>query len=312
MTSLNVRHMIYPFISSEGILKRLLYRNEVSTKLLAWRKWRGDFELHVQIFGRDPVIMSEAASFLEKEAGVDIIDINMGCSVRKIWKSGSGSLLLKEPELALDIIDAIRSKIKIPLTVKTRTGWDSGDENGIWVIGKSESLGVDAVALHPRKGKEQFGGKADWGRIAKAVSMTKVPVIGNGDIKTPMDAKRMLEETSAKGVMIGRASIGNPWIFSEVEEFLKTGNIIEKPEPSERIDICLRHIKENVDFKGIKTGLKESRKHMGRYMKGLPDAVEIRSKIVTCDNYEQVKMVLTEYKEYLNARGQSLFNSNDG
>ena len=302
MTSLDVRHMIYPFISSEGIVKRLPYRNEVSSKLVAWRKFRDGFELHVQIFGRDPLIMSEAASFLEKEAGVDIIDINMGCSVKKIWKSGSGSLLLKEPELALDIIESIRKKIEIPLTIKTRTGWDSKDENGLLIIGKCDETGVDAVTLHPRTGKEQFNGKADWSKIRKAVSMTKIPVIGNGDIKTPFDTKRMLDETGARGVMIGRASIGNPWIFREVQKFLKTGNIIEKPSPSERIEICLRHIRENVDFKGLKTGLKEVRKHMGRYMKGLPNAVEIRGEIITCENYEQVKMILTQYKEYLETR----------
>ena len=302
LASLGVRHMVYPFVSSEGLMKRKAYRIEVTAKLLEWRKNIKSCELHIQIFGSTPDVMSDAASYLESDVGADIININMGCSVRKIWKAKSGSLLLKEPELALKIIEDICSRVKIPVILKTRTGWDENDINGLEIIRKACDAGIAAAILHPRRGKDKFQSKANWNEIAQAVKISKVPIIGNGDIKSSIDAKRMLDETGAKGIMIGRASIGNPWIFNQTDEYLHNGVLIEPPSESERIDMCLCHIDELVDSKGEEQGIKESRKHIGRYLKGLPDATTIRYEVVNTDDYQKVKYILSEYKKHLRNR----------
>lgn len=299
LLDLGARYVIYPFISSEGLIKRSIYRNQVAVKLKAWREIIRDGWNHFQLFGRDPAIMAEAAIILEKEESADAIDLNMGCSVKKVWKAESGSSLLKTPEKAISIVESVIKAVNIPVTLKTRTGWSRADENGLWLIRESAKLGIAAVTLHPRRGKEQWSSDAIWDEIKQIVSEVDVPIIGNGDIKSSSDAVKMLNQTGCYGVMIGRALIGNPWIFSQCQSLIH--NSVDMPEPSafERIDTCLLHIEKLVRFRGEDIGIRESRKHVGRYLKGLPIASIIRKEIVLLDTFDEVRNKLIEYKHHL-------------
>ena len=309
LVNLGVEHLIYPFISSEGMVKRKIYRDQVMGKLSKWKKAVPKNSVHLQIFGRDPETMAEAAIFLESEVNCDCIDLNMGCSVRKIWKSQSGSFLLQKPEIAIKIVDAVVSAVNIPVTLKTRSGWDK-DENGLDLIREAARIGVAAVALHPRKGKSQWKGDAEWGDIAKMVTEINIPVIGNGDIKTPEDALEMVNRTGCAGVMIGRASIGDPWIFARCSSFLTDGVHLMEPTWEVRIDTCISHIEKLVGFRGEKIGVRESRKHVGRYLKGLPGASATRKELVLIDDFSDVKQALLSYRERLLSMGPEKNNVN--
>jgi len=299
LLELGAQYMIYPFISSEGLIKRSIYRNQVAGKLKAWRDIIRDGWNHFQLFGRDPAIMAEAAIILEKEENADAIDLNMGCSVKKVWKAESGSSLLKTPEIALNIVESVIEAVDIPVTLKTRTGWSREDENGFWLIRESAKLGIAAVTLHPRRGKDQWNSDAIWDEIKQIVSEVDVPIIGNGDIKSPSDTVKMLNQTGCNGVMIGRASTGNPWIFPRCQSLIHDGFDMPEPSAVERIDICILHIERLVQFRGEDIGIRESRKHVGRYLKGLPIASKIRKEIVLFNTLNEVRNKLIEYKHYL-------------
>lgn len=299
LVSLGVRHIVYPFISSEGIVKRALYRRQVSGKLPLWRDVVPDGCVHYQIFGRDPQIMAEAAQFLADHEQADVIDLNMGCSVRKILKSESGSQLLKDLPRALNIVRAVLDAVAVPVTVKTRIGWDSREENGMTLIRESASMGVSAVTLHPRFGNQNFDGQAQWDYIKQIVDDVGVPVIGNGDVVSDDDALQMVNQTRCSGVMIGRGSIGNPWIFNQADSLVNRGLKIEPPSANEKISLCIQHIELMVRFRGEEVGVKESRKHVGRYLKGLPGASFARQKVVLEDKLDNVRNLLIEYKSRL-------------
>jgi tRNA-dihydrouridine synthase B len=307
LVSLGVRHIVYPFISSEGIVKRELYRKQVSSKLPQWRSVVPDGCVHYQIFGRDPQIMAETAQYLADHEQADVIDLNMGCSVRKILKSESGSQLLKNLPRALKIIESVLDAVSVPVTVKTRIGWDFGEETGMALIHESASMGVSAVTLHPRYGKQNFSGKAQWDYIKQAAGSVGIPVIGNGDVVTDVDALQMVNQTRCSGVMIGRGSIGNPWIFKQADSLVNKGIKIESPSADEKLSICIQHIELIVKFRGEEVGVKESRKHIGRYLKGLPGASAVRQKVVLENKLDDVKNMLVEYKSRLmeNYAGES-------
>jgi tRNA-dihydrouridine synthase B len=305
LLSIGQIYMMYPFVSSEGVLKNRKYLSQITEKLTQWCRLIHTGSVHIQIFGSNPAIMAEASQYLTASFPIDALDLNMGCSVPKIWKSQSGSWLLKDPGNAVLIIESVKNAVKIPITLKTRIGWDKNDENGMVVIREAEKLGISAVTLHPRHGKYRFDEQVDWSYIKKTVEEIRIPVIGNGDIESYEDAKKMIDETGCAGIMIGRASIGNPWIFPECSEYLQRLQIRGKPSYKEKIDICIRHLESLVEYRGEETGVKESRKHMGRYLKSMPGASEIRQEVIQKNTLKEVKSILLEYYKRLSSWEES-------
>lgn len=248
----------------------------------------------VQIFGSDADILSETAKIVEAR-GADIIDINMGCPAPKIVKNGDGSALMLKPKLVEEIVKKVSSSISIPLTVKIRKGWDDDNINAVEIALISENAGAKAVAVHGRTRQQFYSGKADWSIIKEVKRNLSIPVIGNGDVFEPEDAKRMLEETDCDGVMIGRCAEGNPWIFKRVEHYLSTGNIIDKPNYTDKIGMMKHHLRLAVRFKGENIGIKEMRKHVAWYLKGMPNSTEIKVKIFKIENTADMENILDEY-----------------
>ncbi|MGE5328166.1 MAG: tRNA dihydrouridine synthase DusB [Deltaproteobacteria bacterium] len=252
----------------------------------------------VQIFGSDPDGMARTAYKLCQE-GADLIDINMGCPTPKIVKNKEGSALMLDPELAEKIIRAVVNNSSVPVTVKMRKGWDDSGEgvNAVELAKIAEASGASGAAVHGRTREQFYSGKADWDIIQKVKKAVKIPVIGNGDIQTPEDAKMMIEKTGCDAVMIGRAAQGNPWIFKRTVHYLKTGEIIAEPSCKERIGILIRHFNDMLDYKGAYVGVREMRKHIGWYLKGIRNAARIREDINKLEEPEAVICMLKRLLE---------------
>lgn len=241
-----------------------------------------------QLFGSKPESMEAAARILSA-IETDILDINMGCPVPKVLKSGSGSALLKDLGLARKIMDAVvRASVK-PVTVKIRTGWDARSIVAMDFARAAEDAGVAAITVHGRTRAQGFSGVADWSAIKAVKEAVGIPVIGNGDVRTGTDAKRMLEETGCDGVMIGRAIQGNPWLFREARALLATGERLPRPDVAERRTMMLRHLHDVVALLGERIGVRELRKHLCWYAKGLPGGGEFREAINHLDRLEEVQ-----------------------
>lgn len=258
----------------------------------------------VQIFGRDPHIMATAAEILQS-LSASLIDINLGCSVKKIVNNGCGAALLREPERVVKICKAIREKIQIPLTVKLRSGWSQDSINCVELAKALEDVGVDAICLHPRTKEQLFSGKADWSLIARLKENVSVPVIGNGDIKTPADAHRMISQTNCDAVMIGRAIIGNPWFIRQTISFLNASQQaestpnIEQPSLKERLEVILKHYQLSVYWKGEPKGVVEMRKHFVKYVRGFPVARSLRNQVMSFTTLAEIQNWLEEIKNTL-------------
>jgi nifR3 family TIM-barrel protein len=233
--------------------------------------------LSVQIFGSDPPIMADAAR-IAQDSGADIVDINFGCSVRKILKSHSGSALMKNPSLARRILYSVRQAVSIPLTIKIRTGWDSSGNQALDIARIAEACGVDAIAVHPRTATQGFRGKADWSLIARIKKALTIPVIGNGDVTEPADAMRMLEETGCDGVMVGRAAIGNPMIFSQILA-VKQGRPAAVPTDEQRIHMMIDYLRDSVRYIGEETACRMMRSRLCWFVKGMRNAGHFRKSI---------------------------------
>lgn len=251
-----------------------------------------------QIFGNDPVIMSEMARVFA-DLGTEIIDINMGCPAPKIVKNGDGSALMRDPDKAQRITEQVVKAVDVPVTVKFRMGWDAGSLNGVDFAKRMEAAGASAVTIHGRTREQFYSGVADWDFIRQVKEAVRIPVIGNGDITSPEDAARMLKETGVDGVMIGRASEGNPWIFKRTVAYLETGLLLPEPDYRERIDLLLRQLKMTVEYKGEDTGIKEMRKQGAWYLKGMPGGVKIKTELQTLKKLDEVTAILENYKENL-------------
>jgi nifR3 family TIM-barrel protein len=247
-----------------------------------------------QIFGNDPDIMAETAKKVEAR-GVDILDINMGCPTPKIVKNGDGSALMLKPNLIGEIVHKVSSAVKIPVTVKIRKGWDEQSINAVEVALIAEKAGAAAVAVHGRTREQFYSGCADWSIIKEVKQSLSIPVIGNGDIFTPQDARKMLQETNCDAVMIGRGAEGNPWIFKSTIEYLNTGTIISEPAIDEIIELIREHLNLVVKFKGENIGVKEMRKHIAWYLKGLPSSACIKAEIFKAIKVEEVEKLLGAY-----------------
>lgn len=231
-----------------------------------------------QIFGADPVQMAKSAEMLSGKA-VDIIDINMGCPVRKVLKSGSGAALLRDRKRAVEIIRAVVKATPLPVTVKIRSGWDEATICAADFARSAEDAGAAAITLHPRTKVQGFGGCADWGRIREVKEAVTIPVVGNGDVKTPEDAKRMLEQTGCDGVMVGRGALGDPWIFERIRLFFRSGESAMRPGPNRIGHTLLEHLGMEVGLKGEASGVLRMRKFAAWYSKGLPGSADFRNRI---------------------------------
>lgn len=248
----------------------------------------------IQIFGSDPEIMAYAAAKAE-EAGADIVDINMGCPTPKIVNNGDGSALMKNPKLVGQIVGSVAKRVSIPVTVKIRKGWDEGSVNAVEIAKIAEEEGAAAIAVHGRTREQFYSGKADWNIIKKVKEAVSIPVIGNGDIYSPQDAKKMIEETGCDGILIGRGAQGNPWIFKRTIEYLEKGIVPEEPTPRQRVEMLIFHLNMQIQHKGEHTGIREMRKHASWYLKGLPGSCDVKNRIFTMTEREEIEKLLNSY-----------------
>lgn len=274
--------------------KGLLYKNVKTTEML--RIDDGERPTAIQLFGSVPAELAEAARMVEA-SGADMIDFNMGCPVPKIVNNGEGSALMKNPQLAYDILAAMVKAVKIPVTVKFRAGWDDNNRNAVEIARAVEAAGVSAVAVHGRTRQQFYEGKADWSIIADVKQAVKVPVFGNGDIFTVADGLRMLEQTGCDGLMIGRGADGNPWLFTALAAALRGEPLPQPPSLKERLAQAAEHLEMLIAYKNEVVAVKEMRRHISAYLKGMPHAAEFRGRFHKVDTQEQFSELLAEYSE---------------
>lgn len=244
----------------------------------------------LQIFGEEPVYMGKAAYILN-EYKPDIIDINMGCPVPKIVGNGSGSALMKSTKTALEIAEETVKNSDCPVTVKIRAGWDNDSINAVEFAKTLEQTGISAIAVHGRTRSQMYSGQANWDIIKQVKKAVSIPVIGNGDVKTPEDCKAMYEQTNCDLVMIGRGSYGKPWIFREVKHYLETGQILPEISLEEKMSVMLRHGRMLCKYKGEKQGMKEMRKNVAWYIKGLPGSARMRGDCGLLNQYSDLEIM---------------------
>jgi len=253
--------------------------------------------LSVQIFGADPAVMQEAARIVQAQ-GADLLDINLGCSVRKVVRQGAGAALMGQPEKLEAILKAVRGVADVPLTIKIRSGWEPSGDQAVAVTRMAEDAGVDAVAIHPRTALQGFGGRADWSLIARLKQCVSIPVVGNGDVRTPDDVVRMQRETGCDAVMVGRASIGNPWIFTQALELLHSRRP-RSPDLSERLHGTLRYIDNSVNHFGEARAVRMMRSRVPWFVKGLPGCSRFRSSIIRLKSRQEMRDAVQAYFEGL-------------
>ncbi len=270
--------------------KAILYNNRNTEQLLTIHP--DEKPVSLQLFGSDPKIMSEMAKRIE-ERPFAILDINMGCPVPKVVKNGEGSALMKEPKLVYEIVSAIVKAIEKPVTVKIRKGFDDDHVNAVEIAKIIEEAGASAVAVHGRTREQYYSGNADWDIIRQVKEAVSIPVIGNGDVTSPQKAAALQEQTGCDGVMIARGAEGNPWIFSEMIEYEKTGVVPPRPDKDEVRKMMLRHARLQLDYKGEYQGIREMRKHVAWYTKGIPGAARLRERINAVESYEELENLLT-------------------
>ena len=278
-------------ISSHG----LVYRSGKTEKMLD--STPEEKPLSVQLFGAKPDILAEAAAIVES-SGADIVDINFGCSVRKVLRTGSGAALMRTPDLAEDLLKAVRRTIRLPLTIKIRSGWDSSGAQALNISEIAESCGVDAITVHPRTAGQLFSGRADWSIIAAVKKKVSIPVIGNGDIMSGHDAVRMLAETGCDAVMIGRKAIGNPDIFSRVLAQINGDEEIAE-DISRRFDLMIRYLQASVEYIGEELACRMMRSRLGWFTKGLHKSSHFREAIKHLSSESEGVELIKAYREEL-------------
>lgn len=291
----------------------LVYAEMVSDKAIAYHNQKTIDMLYMkeeerpitqQIFGSDKTSFIEAAKYIYENMHPDIIDINMGCPVPKVAvRAQAGSALLKSPEKIFDIVKAVVDTVPIPVTVKIRSGWDQNHINAVEIAKVIEKAGASAICVHPRTRNQGYSGKADWNIIKEVKTNVSIPVIGNGDIKTKEDAKKMLIETGCDAIMIGRGVLGNPWLIKEIIEYLDKEIIAQKPSIVDKIDMCIKHLNYLEETKNEKLACLEIRNHIGWYLKGIKNSTEIKNMVYQSSSIHDIMQILISYKEeMLNGR----------
>ena len=279
------------FISSDGLIRDVTK----SKRKMALKE--EERPIAIQIFGGDESTMEGAAQIAE-EAQADFIDINCGCWVKNVALRGAGAGLLRDLPRMQKIAERIVKSVHIPVTLKTRLGWDSESIRIVEVAKMLEDVGIQALTIHCRTRDQGHSGQVDWSWIPKVKKAVSIPIILNGDVNSPQDVKRAFDETGTDAVMIGRGAISNPWIFGEAKTFLKSGEIPPAPSIQQRIEICLKHLHWAVEFKGEAVGVREMRKHYSGYLKGLPNIAKIRAELMTPEYLVGVLEILYKIPEY--------------
>jgi len=250
-----------------------------------------DRPLGVQLFGADPAILAEAAA-IATERGADLIDINAGCPVKKVLKTGAGGALLRDPGRFAAVVRSVRTATHLPVTVKIRSGWGPGEINAVDIAELARDCGADALTLHPRTVRQGFGGTADWDLIRRVKGRVDIPVIGSGDIRRPEDARGMLERTGCDGVMVGRGALGNPWVFREASAVLSGKALPPPPSPAEREEVIRRHLEAHIRHYGEAAGINSFRKHLLWYTKGLKGGSGFRKAAVSAAEIDELLEML--------------------
>lgn len=274
--------------------KGLYYHNEKTEDMLKIDE--GEHPVALQIFGSVPEIMALGAKRME-EAGADIVDVNMGCPMQKVVKNGDGSALMRNVLRAAEIVKAMTEAVRVPVTVKMRLGWDHESLNAVELAQAVEEAGAAAVTIHGRTRNDMYSGKADWKAIRQVVDAVRIPVVGNGDVTDGVSAKRLMEETGCQAVAIGRAAWGNPWIFQEVNEYLRTGEIVPRPTWEMRLAMVRRHLHGLCLEKGEHCAIREMRAHASHYFHGLPKATVLRSQVMKALSEKEFNEILSGYEK---------------
>jgi len=277
------------FISSEGLIRDAV---KSKRKLEFSEKER---PIGIQIFGHD-IDSMKLAAITAAQSKPDLIDINWGCPVRKVASKGAGAGMLKDIDKMVKITSEVVKSIDLPLTVKTRLGWDENNKNIVEIAERLQDIGIKAISIHGRTKSQMYRGKADWTLIGKVKNnqRMKIPVFGNGDIKEPQQAFEMKNKYNVDGIMIGRGSVGNPWIFKEIKHYFETGRFLAKPELLEKVKVCRNHLENSIEIKGERTAIFEIRKHYSSYFRAIPNFKQFRIKLMTLTNLEEIENLLTE------------------
>jgi len=279
--------MYTEFISSDGLIRD----GEKSSKKLDI--FDSERPIGIQLYGHLIDAMVEAALIAE-ESKPELIDINFGCPVKKIANRGAGAGMLRNVPLMVEMTKMIVRAVSLPVTVKTRLGWDDSEKNIVEVAERLQDAGIQAITIHGRTRAQMYKGEADWTLIGEVKNnpRMKIPVIGNGDIKTPEKAREMFSRYGVDGIMIGRASVGRPWIFRDIKYFLETGELLPEPSVKEKSDLALLHLEKSLEFKAGKKAVLELRRHLSNYFKGLPDFKETRLKLLTAIEPDDVRQII--------------------
>lgn len=284
--------MYTEFISSEGLIRDAI-KSRKKLDIFDYERPVG-----IQIFGGDEEAMALSAKIVDT-VQPDLLDINFGCPVKKVVCKGAGAGVLKDIDLMVRLTKACVQSTSLPVTVKTRLGWDEKSINILEVAERLQDVGIKALTIHGRTRSQMYKGSADWNKIGEVKHHPRIhiPIFGNGDVDSPEKALAMKQEYGVDGIMIGRASIGYPWIFNEIKHFMKTGEHLPAPTIDDRVEVCRTHLVKSVEWKGEKLGIVEMRRHYANYFKGLPNFKEVRTKLVTFDHFNDINALLDEVKE---------------
>jgi nifR3 family TIM-barrel protein len=284
--------MYTEFISSDGLIR------DGGKSVRKLDIYDSERPIGIQLYGHLVDAMVDAALIAE-EAKPELIDINFGCPVKKIANRGAGAGMLRNIPLMIEMTEAIVRAVKLPVTVKTRLGWDDESRNIVDIAEKLQDTGIQAITIHGRTRAQIYKGAADWSLIGavKNNPRMKIPVIGNGDIDGPVKAKEMFDRFGVDGIMIGRASVGRPWIFRDISHYLKTGELLPEPTVNEKADLALLHLEKSLEFKEGKRAIYEMRRHLSNYFKGLPHFKETRFRLLTTLEVDEIRSIIEEIRE---------------